>query len=184
MDVERLLQKIPARYTVLGTIDGVVGSLATVMGLSAVNASSALIVTAGLSVGVGLGISNGFGGFMAERTVEQMKMRKLETAMLQKKGSLKKTKIGKNVWKKLLIDTLTHGGFSFLGAVVPVIPFILLATVNLGAIFSFFLGIITLFFLGMYSGYMTKENMIRSGIAMLLVGILVTVITRAFEFGH
>ncbi|MEM3396218.1 MAG: VIT1/CCC1 transporter family protein [Thermoplasmata archaeon] len=184
MDVEKLLQKIPARYTVLGTIDGVVGSLATVMGLSAAQAASQLIVTAGISVGVGLGISNGFGGFMAERTVEQMKLRKLEKAMLQKKGTLAKTKLGKEVWKKLLIDTITHGGFSFLGAVIPVIPFVLFACITLGAVFSFFLGIVTLFFLGMYSGYMTKENMLRSGIAMLIVGILVTIITRAFELGH
>ncbi|MEM3445773.1 MAG: VIT1/CCC1 transporter family protein [Thermoplasmata archaeon] len=184
MAFETFLQKIPARYTVLGTIDGVVGSLATVMGLSAANASSPIIITAGISVGIGLGISNGFGGFMAERTVEQMKLRKLEKAMLKKSGALSKTKLGKDVWKKLLIDTLTHGGFSFLGAVIPVIPFILFTSLLMGTIFSFFAGIITLFFLGMYSGYMTKENMVRSGFAMLIVGILVTLITRLFELGH
>ncbi|MGC8913655.1 MAG: VIT1/CCC1 transporter family protein [Thermoplasmata archaeon] len=184
MQIEDILHKIPARYTVLGTIDGIVGSLATVMGLNAVMAPNNLIVTAGISVGIGLGISNGFGGFMAERTVEVMKLRKLESAMLRKKGALTKTLLGRSVWKRLIIDTLTHGGFSFLGALIPVIPFILFTTHFLAGVFAFFASILSLFFLGVYTGHLTKENLIKSGLSMLFVGVLVTLITLVFEFGH
>jgi len=184
MKLQGILHEIPARYTVLGTIDGVVGSLATVMGLHAASAPSPLIITAGISIGIGLGISNGFGGLMAERTVEHMKLRKIEGAMLRKRGTLNKTKLARDVWKKLAIDTLTHGGFSFLGAIIPVIPFIIFNSSLLSAVFSFFLGIVSLFFLGVYSGYMTKESIVKSGLTMVLVGLLVTAITRIFELGH
>ena len=174
---------IPVRYTILGTIDGVVACLAIVLGVFSASVDKSIIIAAGLSGGVGLGLSNGIGGLMAESTVELKKMRELEDSMIMKKGGMKGTIIHKRIQRKLFYDTLTHGGCSFFGAMIPVVPFFFL-TAATGVIASIILSFITLFLLGIYMGVMTRQRLIVAGLKMLLIGILVAGVVRLLGLGH
>jgi len=169
---------IPVRYTVLGTIDGVVACLAIVIGVfSAAVETKTIIIAAGLSGGIGLGISNGVGGFMAEYTVEHKKMREIEDAMIMEKNGMRGTLLHKTIRKKLFYDTLTHGGCSFLGAMVPIMPFLFFG-IGEAIWVSIVVSFITLFILGIYMGVMTRERLLIAGLKMLLIGLVVAGIVR------
>jgi predicted membrane protein (TIGR00267 family) len=169
--------KIPVRYTVLGTIDGVVACLAIVIGVFTADVETSIIIAAGLSLGVGLGISNGMGGFMAEYTVEHKRMREIEDAMIMKEGSMKGTLVHQRIQKRLVYDTITHGGCSFLGAMIPVMPFVFL-DMGIAIVVSILVSFITLFVLGIYMGYMTRERIVVAGLKMLIVGIFAALVVR------
>lgn len=169
--------KIPVRYTVLGTIDGVVACLAIVIGVFTASVDSGIIIAAGLSLGVGLGISNGMGGFMAEYTVEHKRMREIEDAMIMEEGGMKGTLVHKRVQKRLLYDTITHGGSSFLGSMVPIAPFLFFES-SFAIVVSIVVSFLTLFMLGIYMGYMTRERLVVAGLKMLIVGVIAALVVR------
>ncbi|UCH88271.1 MAG: VIT1/CCC1 transporter family protein [Thermoplasmata archaeon] len=181
---EDIKEMIPARYTVLGTIDGVIACLAIVLGVSAASVETNVIIAAGLSAGIGLGVSNGIGGFMAEYTVEMKRLRKIERAMIAEKGKLDGTLISKNIRKKLFFDTLTHGGCSFLGAMVPIIPFLFDLDLAWLLLSSIIVSLCVLFALGIYMGIVIKEHLMISGFKMVIVGLLVAILVRLLGFGH
>jgi predicted membrane protein (TIGR00267 family) len=174
---------IPVRYTVLGTIDGVVACLAIVLGVFSASVDVKLIIAAGLSGGFGLGISNGIGGLMAEATVESKRMREIEDAMIMKKGAMRGTIVHKRIKRKLMYDTMTHGGCSFLGAMIPIVPFFFFG-INNAMIVSITVSFITLFLLGIYMGVMTRETLMVAGLKMLFIGILVAAVVRLFGGLH
>jgi predicted membrane protein (TIGR00267 family) len=175
---EKLSERIPVRYTVLGTIDGVIACLAVVLGVFSAAPNVKIIVIGGLSGGIGLGLSNGIGGFLAERTVEHKRLRELERSMLLKQGAMEHTVLTRAIRVKLFYDTITHGCCSFLGAMVPILPFLIGLHVNFAIIFSIIVSLIVLFVLGMYMGLMTKENIILMGSKMMIIGLVVAVVVR------
>ena len=172
---------IPVRYTVLGTIDGVVAVLAIILGVAAISTDKSVVIAAGLSGSIGLGISNGIGGFLAEHTVEMKKLRDIEDAMLRKKGDMDGTIIHRKVQKKLYYDTITHGGCSFGGAIVPVSPFFFDLSIGDATIASVVISLSVLFLLGIYMGIMTKENLILTGVKMLVIGVIVAIVVSFIE---
>jgi len=176
-----ITEYLPVRYTVLGTIDGVVAVLAIVLGVVAASPEKSVVIAAGLSGSIGLGISNGIGGFLAEQTIETRKLRDIEQAMLRKKGAMDGTIIHRKVKKKLFYDTLTHGGCSFGGAIVPVSPFFFDLTIRNSTITSVVISLSVLFLLGIYMGIMTKENLVLTGVKMLIIGILVAIVVSFIE---
>ena len=176
-----ITQYFPVRYTVLGTIDGVVAVLAIVLGVVTVSEDASIVIAAGLSGSIGLGISNGIGGFLAEHTVEMRKLRDIEDAMLRKKGSMEGTIVHRKVQKKLFWDTLTHGGCSFGGAIIPVSPFFFDISIRNGTIASITISLSVLFLLGVYMGKMTKESLAFTGLKMLIIGVLVAVVVSFLE---
>jgi predicted membrane protein (TIGR00267 family) len=181
---DELKQMIPARYTVLGTIDGVIACLAIVLGVSTAGVDTQIIITAGLSAGVGLGVSNGLGGYMAESTVEKKKLRKIERAMVTETGKLEGTLLSEKIRKKLIFDTLTHGGCSFGGAMVPIIPFLFNFDLIWSLMGSILVSLVVLFMLGIYMGVVTKEHLMISGLKMVIVGLFVAILVRLLGFGH
>jgi len=166
-----LREYISSRYIVLGTIDGVVAILGVVIGAFSVGVEPQTIIGAGIGGGIALGISNGIGGLMAERTIEKRKLLALEKSLFR---NLEGTYISEEVRKILVADTLTHGGCSFLGALVPVLPFVFLSQ-SIAFITSIASSIITLFVLGVYIGKITRENIFMAGIKMAVIGILVAI---------
>jgi predicted membrane protein (TIGR00267 family) len=145
---------------------------------------TSVIIAAGLSAGVGLGISNGIGGFMAEYTVEKKNLRKIERAMVAEEGRLEGTLITKNIRKKLFYDTLTHGGCSFLGAMVPITPFIFDYELTYLVISSILVSLSVLFMLGIYVGVVAKEHLMVSGLQMVILGLVVAIIVSMLGFSH
>ena len=121
---------------------------------------------------------------MAEYTLEMKKMRKIEKAMVTEKGTLDGTMIHKQVQKKLMYDTMTHGGCSFLGAMVPIIPFIFNYELHILLIGSILASLLVLFALGVFMGLVIKEHLAVSGLKMVIVGLVVALIVRMLGLGH
>ena len=163
---------ISSRYIVLGTIDGVIAILGVVIGAFSGGVETRTIIGAGIGGGVALGISNGIGGLMAERTVEKRKMLQIEKSLFRK---LDGTHVSDEVRKKLIGDTLTHGGCSFLGALIPILPFFFLEQL-VALLTSISLSLIVLLFLGIYIGKITKENILLAGVKMVAIGVAVAII--------
>lgn len=162
------------RYVILGSIDGILAVLGVVLGVSVATEDVRIIVSAGFGAATALALTNGLGSYLAESAVEYGKLARVEDAMLT---SLRDTQLEAETTRAILLDSLTHGGFSFLGAVVPLLPY---AGATFGAplVEAVSYSIVTLFALGLFSGAVSRKNWIASGVKMVALGLLVALVTR------
>ena len=159
------------RYLILGTIDGLLAVLGIIIGLSAATSNTDIIVKAALGGGIALCLTNGVGSYLAETAVEYGRITSVEKAMLE---TLRDTHIEKQAKRKIKRDSIIHGGASFVGSIIPVIPFLFLHD---GALYvSIVLCGIVLVGLGMYSGYVSGQSYLKSVVRMIGLGALIVVV--------
>lgn len=153
---------------VRGLVDGSLSTLGVVIGAS--TGPSNIILAAGLGGTVANGISNILGAFSAEKATVYEKLKNIEKAMIEKdlKGSFLQKKAESNVVKAGLID----GGATILGGAIPVVPFVFLSQ-SVALLVSVLLVLILLFFLGVYLGKLSKENLLFSGIKMVVYSLII-----------
>lgn len=155
------------RYIILGSIDGILAVLGVVIGAS-VSGNPSFVVSAAIGGALALALSKCVGLFMTGGAVEYSKLSSLEKPMLR---SLENTKLEEQTKKKIWTDSLVHGGSSFAGSMIPVIPFILLEGRQLETAVA--LSIATLTILGIYSGKIAQKSIILHSIGMVGLGLLV-----------
>jgi len=168
------------RYLALGSMDGVLASLGAVLGTSASGSADAAM-TAGLSVAVALAMSNGFGSYLGERVEELRELRELERKMVVPEGGLNGTLVHKLARLRIYASVVSHGGSSFVAALVPVVPFLILGDARMAAEVSMAVSGAFLFLLGVYLGRTCGESgfrLILRGLETLAVGVLVGLITH------
>jgi len=170
------------RHIIRGLIDGSLSTLGVIIGAS--GASPAIIITAGLGGGVANGLSNILGAFTAEKAKMEMEISRLEKAML-KRGGLRGTVIHERAKRMTFIGGLSDGLSTILGSVIPVIPFLLMYPLGYGRdtalILSVSVTIFLLFFLGVYLGKLSKENIAIAGVKMALIGLATAFICTLIE---
>ena len=168
------------RYVILGSIDGLLAVLGIVMSLAATGADTKLVLAAGLGGAVALALTNGLGSYLAESAVEYGRLARLEEAMLH---SLDGTEMEEGVKANIFKDSMTHGGFSFLGSLVPLVPY-LAFTFGTPILESVAYSIAYLTVLGAFAGRISKRNVIASVIKMIGMGLLIAVVTLALGAAH
>jgi predicted membrane protein (TIGR00267 family) len=156
------------RYIILGSIDGVLAILGVVIGTSQVVDDPSIVINAAFGGAVALAMTNGVGSYLAESAVEYGKLAELEKPLLR---SLEDTKIEDETKKKIWNDSIAHGGASFIGSLIPIVPFAVLENYRLET--SVVLSIITLSILGMYSGKIAKQSLLLHSARMVGLGILI-----------
>ncbi|AEA47338.1 TIGR00267 family protein [Archaeoglobus veneficus] len=170
------------RHVIRGLIDGSLSTLGVIIGAS--GASPAIIITAGLGGGVANGLSNVLGAFTAERARMEMEISELEKAML-KMGQLRGTVLHEKAKKKTYIGGISDGLSTILGSVIPVIPFLLMYPLGYSRDFAMLLSvsvtIFLLFFLGVYLGKLSRENIAIAGVKMALIGLCTAIICTIVE---
>lgn len=161
---------------VRGLVDGSLSTLGVVIGAS--TGSPQIILAAGLGGTVANGISNILGAFSAEKAVAYEELQDIEKAMVEKdlKGSFLQKRVEKNVVKAGFVD----GGATILGGIIPVVPFVILPTTT-ALLLSVALVLILLFFLGVYLGKVSKENLILSGVKMVIYSVIVALVAYAIQ---
>jgi predicted membrane protein (TIGR00267 family) len=168
------------RYITRGFIDGSLSTLGIVLG-AAVGGDPKVIIAAGLGGGMANAISNLLGALTAEKAGVMQELGEYEKAMVGSKVKLKDTHIyekrKKRIWKAGLYDGLA----TFVGSVVPVIPFAILSISN-AAIASIVVTVSLLFMLGVYLGRLSKENLIFAGIKMAIFGLITAGLAMSLEF--
>jgi predicted membrane protein (TIGR00267 family) len=175
------------RYLTRGFIDGVLASLGVVIGASTAigttsdAAANAIIIAAGVGGGVANGLSNILGASVGEKLVKEIELAEIEKAMLKKGGDLHGTAIDKHLNETLLSSALYDGLATFVGSIIPVIPFIFGSFLFISDMISLYLSIIIslilFFILGLYIGKISRGQMILSGLKLVAFGIVTVIIT-------
>jgi predicted membrane protein (TIGR00267 family) len=166
------------RYVILGSIDGLLATLGIILGVSVVGASNLIVVSAGFGGAIALALTNGLGSYLAESTIEHGKLVETEKSLLRK---LSNTYVESQSKKRIVNDALTHGGASFLASLVPLAPWML----GVGsALVSIVLSLITLVALGIYSGYISRQNYVMSVAKMVGLGMLIIITVELLRIVH
>lgn len=159
------------RYIILGTIDGILAVLGIIIGLSSATVDSGVIIKAALGGGIALCLTNSIGSYLAESAVEYGKLSEVEQALLQ---DLKHTRIEKITKRNILIDSFLSGSSSFVGSLLPIMPFVLFQ--NGPAVYiSIALALIALVVLGWFSGKISGQGYIKSVLRMVFLGAVVVI---------
>ncbi len=168
------------RYVILGSIDGLLAVLGIIVGLATATQDTGLIIKAALGGGIALCLTNGIGSYLAETAVEYSRISNVERAMLE---NLRDTHIEKMAKRKIIRDSLIHGGASFIGSLVPIIPFLFL-TGFAAIVLSVVLALCALVLLGLYSGKVSEQGYIKSIVRMVGLGALIVIVCSLLGIGH
>jgi predicted membrane protein (TIGR00267 family) len=160
------------RYLILGTIDGLLAVLGIIIGLAAATANNEIIIKAALGGGIALCLTNGIGSYLAETAVEYGRISSVEKAMLE---DLRDTHIEKTAKRKIVRDSIIHGGASFVGSIIPILPFLIFED-GIAIYASVALCGIVLIGLGLYSGYVSSQSYIKSVVRMLGLGATIVIV--------
>jgi predicted membrane protein (TIGR00267 family) len=169
-----------SRYIILGTIDGLLAVLGIVIGTQSITSDLRIVVGASLSGAVALALTNGAGSYLAESTVEYAKIARMEKAILRR---LHDTSIEKKAKKKIVAQSLVHGGSSFLGSMIPIVPLLIPPLAN-GPLPSIVLSVMTLVGLGFLSGKVSKTRVIVSVIKMVGLGVAIVIACASLGMGE
>jgi len=179
-----------SRYVALGTLDGILAVMGVtltasgVAGVGGVEIENYLIGLTGLSGGIAIAMSNAFGSFIGERAEETRTMRELERKMIIEKGSLDDTIIHQQAKRRIYMSMFTHGFSSFIGAFVPTIPFFFIKDRITATIITILLSMIALAILGVYLGRISRENIFKTSIEIVAIGIMISLISMFLGRSH
>jgi len=178
------------RYLIRGFIDGVLSSLGVVIGASTAigatvgsnnTAASAIIIAAGIGGGVANGLSNILGASVGEKLVKELELSEIEKAMLKSGGELRGTAVDQKLNEKLWSSAIYDGVATFIGSIIPVLPFIVgslfLITDMISLYASITISLLLFFILGVYIGRIAKEHIIISGLKLVAFGVVTVIIT-------
>lgn len=164
------------RHIILGSFVGILTVQGVIIGAS-VFGDTSFIINAAFGGAVALALANCAGSYVTRSAKEYEKLSRLEKPLLR---SLDNTKIKKLTEKNVMISSLVMGGASFIGSLIPILPFIFLETRRLEV--SIGLSITALALLGIYSGKLLKQNILLHLIRMAgLGGVIILVIYILFR---
>ena len=192
MDIREFLHEYinMSRYVALGTLDGILAVMGVtltasgVAGAGGLSVDNHLIALTGLSGGVALAMSNAFGSFIGERAEETRTMRELERKMMIDEGKLDDTIIHQQARRRVYMSMFTHGFSSFLGSFVPVLPFLVLSERMTATIVTVVLCLAALLVLGVYLGRVSRENIYRTSLEVVVIGILIGLVSIFLGGSH
>jgi len=179
-----------SRYVALGTMDGilaVMGGTLAASGVSAVGGveiSNFVVGLTGLSVGIALAMSNAFGSFIGERAEESRTLRELEEKMMLNEGELDDTLIHQQAKRRIYMSMFTHGFSSFIGAFVPVVPFLIIGDRMTALVTTLVACFIALVALGIYLGRVSRESLLKTSVEIVIIGIAISVISFLIGGSH
>ena len=179
------------RYLIRGFIDGVLSSLGVVIGASTAigatigsnnaTAASAIIIAAGIGGGVANGLSNILGASVGEKLVKEIELGEIEKAMLKRGGELHGTVVDEKLNETLWSSAIYDGIATFIGSIIPVLPFIVgalfLITDMISLYTSIVISLFVFFILGIYIGKIAREQVIISGLKLVAFGVVTVIIT-------
>lgn len=179
-----------SRYVALGTMDGILAVMGVTLAASGVAAAGGveienfIIGLTGLSGGIALAMSNAFGSFIGERAEESRTLRELEEKMMLNEGELDDTLIHKQAKRRIYMSMFTHGFSSFIGAFVPVVPFLLIGDRITALVTTLIACFIALVILGIYLGKVSRESLLKTAVEIVLIGIVISAISFLIGGSH
>lgn len=179
-----------SRYVALGTMDGILAVMGVTLAASGVATAGGIqienfvIGLTGLSGGIALAMSNAFGSFIGERAEEARTLRELEEKMMLNEGGLDDTLIHQQAKRRIYMSMFTHGFSSFLGAFVPVVPFLIIGDRMTALATTLVACFIALVALGIYLGRVSRESLLRTSVEIVIIGIVISAISFLIGGSH
>lgn len=164
--------KIARRLFVMNAFDGILTIMGVVIGAHFSGLTNPdIVIKAGVGGSIALGISGMSSAYLAERAERKRDLKKLESAMLI---DLKKSQFARASEFATIVVALVNGISPALGAIILVLPYFFVPRIDMEEAFmaSLGLGLLCLFFLGLFLARISHERMIVSGIRLILVGLL------------
>lgn len=166
--------EIARRYLAMNTFDGVL----TILGILVASFIAGfndykIIITTSFAAAVAIGISGFYGAYLTEKAERAGDIKNLEKNM---SIWLKGTQIEKAHKLATLELALIDGVSPLIASAIIISPFLLKIPVISAYYTSFVISFSLLFLLGIFLGKVSKENIILSGIKMILIGAVCTVI--------
>ncbi len=176
------LGSISRRYFVIGFFDGVLTIMGLVLGayLSG-EASGQMIFVAGVATSLALGISSGWGAFEAERVEQKLMAREKRRALLKPDGE--QCLIDDAHEFAMIVSSLVHAIAPIPAGILPIIPYLLLNEADAFP-FSIGTGFLLLFAVGLSMGRVSKDNIVKSGIRMVLAGVITLIVVTILSPAH
>lgn len=164
--------EIARRYFAMNAFDGVLTIIGVLMGnLTAGVKDAKIVITTGLATCVAMGVSGLWGAYLTESAERKRDLLELSRQTLT---DLKRTRIGRASRTAAITVSLVDGLSPFLAALVVLIPFFaagLFPIVQWAYYSSLGFGLLTLFALGLFLGYTSKESILAYGLKTVIAGV-------------
>ncbi len=176
------ISSISRRYFVIGFFDGVLTIMGMVLGahLSG-EASREIIFSAGIATSLALGISSGWGAFEAERVEQMLVAMEKRRALLKADGE--QCLIDEAHEFAMRISSLVHAIAPIPAGIIPLIPYLFLPE-SIAFVAALLTGFALLFAVGVSMGRVSKSNLLKSGLRMVLAGVATLVVVTLLSPSH
>jgi len=164
--------EIARRYFAMNSFDGVLTILGILIGSYFGGIRQAnIVISAGLGASIAMMVSGIWGTYLTEQAERTKSLKELESSILIKLG---KTDIGKASRFATRAVAIIDGLSPFIAALIVLIPFFFSNYFDItGAYFtSGIIAFAILFLLGIFLGKISKESLIKTGLKMVLAGIV------------
>jgi len=173
--------EIVRRYIIVNSFDGVLPILGIILVSFIVGIRDPhFVMLPCVGAAIAMFVSGVFGAYASERAEVKKSIRELETHLLRK---IDGTSIAKRRRKGAFIVALVNGLSPMIAAFFIILPFFFSSRGVIGVstayYFAFLIAASILFLLGIFTGKIAKENVIKHGIIMLFSGIVIGVIFYA-----
>ncbi|MBW2996658.1 VIT1/CCC1 transporter family protein [Candidatus Woesearchaeota archaeon] len=169
--------EIIRRYVVINSFDGALTLLGIILAVFFAGVQDPkLVILPGIGAAIAMCVSGMWGAYAAEISEVVRKRRELEKHLLTKIG---KSSTAKERNKRAVIACIVNGLSPFIVSIIILIPFFFafnLISISLAYYISIAIISIILFSLGMFTGFVAKEKVLKKGLTMLLAGIVIGVI--------
>lgn len=151
------------REVVFGLEDGLVSTLGVVTGIASGTQNRAVIMLSGMVVVTVESLSMAAGTFLSNKTEIDQHRSKFHRGRMGDGHEIDH--------KHPATDALAMGAAYVIGGGIPVLAYLLTMNVNLGILLSVGMTFVGLFMVGIMKGKMTKTNLLRSGLEMVVVAM-------------
>lgn len=173
------ISEIARRYFAINMFDEILTIIGILIASFFAGVTEAkIVVSACIGAAIAMGVSGVWGAYLTEKAEREGKIKILERKLAV---SLRKTAVGKAHKFAAVFLGLVDGLLPVLGTPLIIFPFFL----NMPIIQSYQIAILVsflfLFFTGMFLGKISKENLIKAGMRMVLSGIVCMIIIFLVE---
>ena len=171
--------ELSRRYFVINMFDGILTIIGILIASFFANVTNLRVVIAAcFGAAIAMTVSGVWGAYLTEMAERQGKIK-----ILEKKLSihLKKSPIGRAHKLASLFLGVIDGVLPLIATPIMILPMFLSLPVNLAYYYSLAISFALLFLIGAYLGKISRENMLKGGFQMLIVGVICIIIIYFVE---
>ena len=166
------IDEIGRRYLAMNAFDGILTIVGVLMGsyIGGIR-QPRVVISTGLATCLAMGVSGLWGTYLTESAERKRELGELEHAMLRDLGETKQARASRFA---AIVVALIDGLAPLIAGMLVVMPFLLTSAwddVRISYVASLAVAFVLLFALGVFLGKVAKENLVRSGLRMIVAGL-------------